>query len=221
MVGIYKIENQINGKIYIGQSINIEERWKRHLSDSQLDKVSKTGTVIHKAINKYGSQNFDFSVIEECEEKELDEREIYWIDFYDSYYNGYNCTKGGSRNVDHFKKKVYYYNLKGQYLGEFESVKEAALKLEIMPLSIYNCCSGKTKTSHGYQFSYIKETKGTIQQAEGMAKIVGQFSKDGKLIRTFPSASDAARIMKVSKYSISDCCRGRQKTSAGFIWKYV
>ena len=221
MIGIYKIENLINGKIYIGQSIDIEDRWKRHLFESRSNRLSERSSVIHKAINKYGSENFKFSVVEECKEKELDDREIYWIEFYNSYYNGYNCTKGGSRNVDHFKKRVYYYDLKGKYLGTFESVKEAANVLKIMPLSISNCCLGKSNSSHGFQFSYVDGPKGSVLQMDGIAKLVGQFTKSGEFIRTFPSASEAARAMNVSKYSISDCCRGKQKTSAGYIWKYL
>ena len=221
MTGIYKIENLLNGKIYIGQSINIEDRWKRHLFDSRPSKLSEKSSVIHKAIGKYGAENFKFFVVEECQAEDLDDREIYWIDFYDSYYNGYNCTKGGSRNVDHFKKRVYYYDLKGNYLGTFESVKEAAATLDIMPLSISNCCLGKNNSTHGFQFSYIDGPKGPVLQTNGAAKVVGQFTKSGELVRTFSSASDAARAMNISKYSISDCCRGRQKSSVGYVWKYL
>lgn len=221
MIGIYKIENQINGKIYIGQSIDIEKRWNKHILDSKDWQITEQSAVIHKAINKYGVNNFSFSVLEECNLNELDDKEIYWIEYYDSYYKGYNCTKGGSRNTDHFKKKVYYYNLKGDLLGSFESIKEAGEKLSIYPSLISNCCLGKAKTAHGFQFSYKKENKSSCQVTKGNEKRVGQFTKDGIFIKEYPSASEAARAMNITKYSIADCCRGKQKTSVGYIWKYL
>lgn len=90
--GIYKITNKINGKCYIGQSINIQERWKHHRSYP----IKKSYYPLYKAFEKYDINNFLFEVIEECSIEELNEKEIYWINFYDSYYHGYNQTKGGS-----------------------------------------------------------------------------------------------------------------------------
>ena len=73
MMGIYKIENLVNGKIYIGQSINIERRWQGHRKGikSRVDKEKP----LYRAMNKYGIENFSFEVLEECEEEELDEKE--------------------------------------------------------------------------------------------------------------------------------------------------
>lgn len=52
-------------------------------------------TGLELAINKYGIEQFDFTIVEECLAEELNEKEVYWIEFYDSYNNGYNLTKGG------------------------------------------------------------------------------------------------------------------------------
>ena len=87
--GIYKITNLINGKCYIGQSRNIQNRWRRHRSSN--DEYS-----IHLAFRKYGLENFKFEIIEECSVDKLNDREKYWINFYDSYENGYNETLGGT-----------------------------------------------------------------------------------------------------------------------------
>lgn len=94
ITGIYKITNNINGKIYIGQSIDIEHRWNEH-------QKAKTNFYLHNAIRKYGIENFDFEIIEECEEHLLNSREIFWIDYYDSYNNGYNLTTGGEGTRGH------------------------------------------------------------------------------------------------------------------------
>lgn len=101
-IGIYKYQNKINGKIYIGQSSNIEKRFAQHLYDSKnLDRGRGTG--IDFAINKYGIENFDFEIIEKCDSVELDEKEIFWIKYYNSYKEGYNRTPGGDsvRGEDH------------------------------------------------------------------------------------------------------------------------
>lgn len=89
--GIYKYQNKINGHIYIGQSVNIEKRYAQHLYDA----YNRPITTIDIAINKYGINNFTFEIVEECSVKELNNKEIYWIDFYDSFNNGYNNTLGG------------------------------------------------------------------------------------------------------------------------------
>lgn len=47
-------------------------------------------------MNKYGISNFTFEIIEECDKQSLNEREIYWIEYYDSFHNGYNMTIGGT-----------------------------------------------------------------------------------------------------------------------------
>ena len=90
--GIYKIENQVNQKVYIGQSTNISTRWRRHRSEvSNLN----NSYPLYRAMRKYGLENFSFEIIEECFKEDLDSRERYWIKEFDSYYNGYNQTSGG------------------------------------------------------------------------------------------------------------------------------
>lgn len=90
MTGIYKFTNKINGKSYIGQSKNIERRYKEH-------KTKKCeNTLFHNAINEYGFENFDFSVIEICDAKELNDKEIYYIKEFNTLFpNGYNVSEGG------------------------------------------------------------------------------------------------------------------------------
>lgn len=99
MVGIYKITNQINGKVYIGQSTDINRRWREHKNSS--NKAECLHYPLYRAFAKYGLQNFVFEVIEECKVDELNQKEIFWINKYDSYRNGYNQTNGG-QNASHF-----------------------------------------------------------------------------------------------------------------------
>lgn len=92
-IGIYKYENKLNGHIYIGQSQDIETRYKQHLYDAE--NRPERGTGIDIAIKKYGIENFTFEIIELCAIEELDHKEKFWISYYDSYHNGYNRTPGG------------------------------------------------------------------------------------------------------------------------------
>lgn len=92
-IGIYKYQNKLNNNIYIGQSSNIEKRYSQHLYDSTYR--PEKGTGIDIAIHKYGIENFTFEIIEECSLDVINEREKYWINYYDSYNNGYNRTVGG------------------------------------------------------------------------------------------------------------------------------
>ena len=93
--GIYKITNKLNNKVYIGCSKNIQHRWIAHKSESVLENNPQYNYSIHKAFRKYGIDNFSFEIIESTEEKDLFDKEKYWIKFYDSYNNGYNETLGG------------------------------------------------------------------------------------------------------------------------------
>ena len=99
---IYKITNKINGKSYIGQTIqNVKERFYQHCATKCSQAV--LNMVIHKAITKYGKSNFTIEVIEEVESTNLNDRERYWIRYYDSYNNGYNSTEGGQDGIKLFK----------------------------------------------------------------------------------------------------------------------
>jgi group I intron endonuclease len=92
---IYCIENRINNKKYIGKnaSDNPGARWNHH--KRHLNKGTHVNSYLQSAWNKYGEDNFRFSILEECESDRLADREIYWIKLFDTHGNGYNLTDGG------------------------------------------------------------------------------------------------------------------------------
>lgn len=95
MIGIYKITNKHNGKAYIGQSVDIEKRWWEH-------KYSKTDSLIHRAIKKYGIDSFCFEVLCECEKGELNELETKYISEHGTMHpKGYNLKSGGGQGVEY------------------------------------------------------------------------------------------------------------------------
>lgn len=107
LCGIYKITNNVNGKVYIGQSINIKARWKDHIN--ALNRDDSRCTLLQRAWKKYGQENFSFEILELCTEDMLDDIETKYIDFYDARNKGYNIEPGGNKNKclsDETKQKI-------------------------------------------------------------------------------------------------------------------
>lgn len=94
MIGIYKIVNTINNKVYIGQSIDIEKRWGEHRRNAFNKNTHTYDYPLYRAIRKYGLSNFKFEVIEETNQANLTEEEQYFIDKYHSLdpNYGYNLV---------------------------------------------------------------------------------------------------------------------------------
>lgn len=134
--GIYKITNKINEHCYIGQSINIEERWREHRNS--INTIESWDRSIYQAIRKYGLENFSWEIIEKCSKDELDEKEIYWINYYNSYKNGYNQTMGGNgthgnsikitkEQVEEIRSLLKETNLSNKQIGDKYGVSETLI----------------------------------------------------------------------------------------------
>jgi len=113
---VYKITNTINNKVYIGQTTkSISERFSQHkytaqriVTDPNLPKDNRRFHMpIAIAMAKHGIENFNIEIVEECHPEQLDEKEIYWIQFYQSYDMkfGYNATLGGSLTKNYITKE--------------------------------------------------------------------------------------------------------------------
>lgn len=93
--GIYKITNLKTEQCYIGQSVGIADRWKEHIKCG-LGIDASTTNKLYKAMQEDGVWNFSFELIEKCPKADLNSKEKFWIDFYQSQKYGYNTTRGGS-----------------------------------------------------------------------------------------------------------------------------
>lgn len=102
--GIYKIENLLNHKIYIGQSVHIEKRWREHCE------LNAKG-LIGKAISKYGKENFSFQILEICEREFLLQKEEYYIRYYNSVvprgYNIQSFSEGKSSYFNNYNEEIF------------------------------------------------------------------------------------------------------------------
>ena len=138
---IYLISNTVNDKLYVGQTIQkLSKRFNGHCCYSKSDRSSNM--YIKRAIHKYGKDKFKMTLIEECPVELLNDREIYWISFYDTYNKGYNLTKGGQES-NYFKLN----NLENtidlkkfeEYILEFKPLAiEVAKHFGICKCSVYN-----------------------------------------------------------------------------------
>ena len=125
---IYIIKNTVNSKVYIGQTrTSVDQRWKEHLRHAQYG-----DQVINRAMKKYGVDKFYIETLEICDISILDEREIYYIDLYDSTdkSKGYNVSIGG--NTPRFKRKALSISdLIDLYVNKEFTLEEIASKFEV------------------------------------------------------------------------------------------
>jgi group I intron endonuclease len=138
---IYLISNDVNNKLYVGQTVQtLKKRFNGHCCYSKSDRSNNS--LIKRAIHKYGKEHFKIELIEECEIDKLNEREIHWINKFDSYNNGYNLTLGGQesnyfslhRVEDSIDTKKFE-----QYIIEFKPLaREVATYFNISRCSVYN-----------------------------------------------------------------------------------
>lgn len=207
---IYKITNKINGKVYIGKTMfSIEERWKQHCRERIRNRCEKRP--LYNAMNKYGVENFIIEQIEECSEEILSDREIYWINYFDSFKNGYNATCGGDG------KYFVDYRLVIKTYSQIKNIRKTAQMLNVHPSTVRNILKAKN----------IEITSSAEVNKSFNGKNVYMFSMDGKYIMSFISLSDAVRYVlksstktKGEETHISAVCKGRRKSAYGYKWSY-
>ena len=211
MAYIYKIENDVNGKLYIGKTeFSIEKRFKEHISDAY--KESKEKRPLYSAIRKYGESHFHISLVEETENPE--EREKYWIEYYGSFKGGYNATLGGDG------KRYLDYDLIAKTYQEVKNMAETARLLNISTDSVEKVL--KIKKIHILTDKEVKTLN--------YGKTVLMYDLNDNLLHSFPSVWEAARFMVNNKLTgckcstikqhITEVCTGRRKTAAKFKWRY-
>ena len=219
--GIYKITNKINGKAYIGQSVNIKNRWQVHAS-------TKDEYPIHRAIQKYSKKNFEWEILEECSSECLNEREQYYIALYNTCFSeggyGYNITNGGEGGV---KTPVNQYDKQGIFIRTYDSMAEAADDCDTTVSQIGQCCQKRCHSAGGYLWSYIGEKPmDYVPPGQGLAKKVDQYDLQGNFIKIFRSCQEAAKEVslkhdkKVSKGQILNCCRKDNTSAGGYMWRF-
>lgn len=204
---IYKATSKTTGKVYIGQT---SQSLQRRINQHKCHSGSKNYH-FYNAIKKYGFDDFVFEVVEDNikTKEELNERERYWIKFYDSYRNGYNTTLGGDGSVRRDEETILKFFYEGKNIKEISEITD-----------------------------YSRGTIGDVLRQAGLSEEnnerqhqktrlrcgfpVEQYDLEGNFIQEFPSASEAAKQLNGEQGAISALCRQEKHCLSyfGFLFKY-
>ncbi len=232
---IYIVENRINSKKYIGQTIqnDINKRWKQHKSSRKI------GKILHNAYQKYGIENFKFKILCVCFDCDVNQYEIDYIKKYDTIYpNGYNLLEGGKNGkhnqhtIDILKQKLSGPN-HPNYGKKFTN--ERKVEMSISRIGALNANYGKNMAHEQKEKirntmkSFDQNKRETINQKireklknyTKNSKSISQHDLSGTFIKEYESISQASRELSISRSSIQRCCDGKYKTARNFIWKYI
>ncbi len=234
---VYSITNKINKKQYVGiTEIGISSRFKLHIKESKKKKKRKS--VIGKAINKYGIDNFVVEQIDFAKDKfELVEKERYWIKQLNTIVPyGYNLTTGGEGSkgftISDVSRKKMSLAKSGKYDGKnnpnYGKIHSAETRQLISKSQIgkKHTEEHKKKVSENSAKYWLgknltEETKSKIRNSSPLKKSIVQISLlDGTAVE-WPSIKEAVRQLKYREQTIIDCCKQRKESAYGFKWVYI
>lgn len=171
-MGLIYMRVSPSGGRYIGQTIFSEEiRWKDHVKEAINPNSNNYNTILNKAIRKYGKDNFQAIILEDNIPKEnLDVREIYWINYYKTYWkdnaNGYNMTRGGSGHqllqienedlIELWNKGYGTVEIAAYFNCERQAIKDRLLSLGYTSIDLYKRRSEQAVKTR-YENHYNKE----------------------------------------------------------------
>lgn len=239
---IYKIENIINHKVYIGQTIEqngfngryccngkgIERVYNYH--KNRKNRNADYNPHLLNAIEKYG---FDSFIVDEVFDvalspDELNDKEMFYIKQFDSFYNGYNRTLGGDGTLGYemphgknnkYSMRLYQISPDNELLKIWDSLGDAKRELGISGGSISNVCTGRKGTAGGFVWVYEKdydENKDysripTTRGGGNFTKPILLLDSNNNIIQEFVSAVEAGVTLGMSKQEISRICKHQRK----------
>lgn len=213
MAYIYKITNQINGKIYIGKTLStIENRWSQHKYDYYKDRAEQRP--LYSAMLKYGLEYFKIQQIEECPAEIAGEREKYWIQYYNSYVgsqnsNGYNATIGGDGCPSADRELV------------IKLWTEGKNRVQIRDITKYDFDTIKNiLTEFNISDEELERRRVDSSRLVGAKKVAKIDLNTNQILHIYNSVSEANRDIGGSKH-VTDVCMGKRKTCKGYGWKYI
>jgi len=227
--GIYCIRNIKNNKRYIGQSVNIRARWSQH--KAHLNRNIHTNDYLQRSWNKHGMKEFVFEILEQCPKEQLNDKERYYIDKYDTMNTafGYNLKSGGqdTNTVTDYVKEKTVKGLKTYYREHPEAKQknsERAYKQWSNP-EIKAKILGKNNGMYGK--THTEEARKKISEVQ-QGRISPFRNKTPvfciELNKVFKDAVTACKELGLHPRStggIFGVCRGTRKTCGGYHWKFL
>lgn len=247
---IYKYTSP-SGKCYIGQTMFPRRRQHDHKNAAKNNDSRK----FYRAIRKYGWDSFEYEVLYTIFEDDLqvrqdilNKKEIYYIQKYDSFRNGYNMTPGGDsysgenhpsygsklseehkeKLKDSVRKEVSQYTKEGDYVQTFKSAADAAAYFgKDCSSTILKVCKGKGQSAQGYQWRYGHSTEniGKFYMYKDH-QVVYQYTLEGELVKIWRNAMEAHKEEGYSSGNIYDVCNHKKKYygkkgQPKYIWSYT
>ena len=221
---VYITINLCNGKFYIGVHRTNPNTFDGYIGCGIYRASQATKDyVLHKAVRKYGYENFKRTIIKIFPDNEEGRKQAFELEAIlvnetllksKSTYN----TALGGRETENLMKTVYMFDLNGNYLRSFKSAREAAAYIQPdnqdnARAAIKNNCLGTTSSSYGYFWSYTKE----FTYKNERVKEVAQYTINGKFLRTFKSITEAEVALSLNDIAQAIYKKG---SAGGYQWRY-
>lgn len=215
---IYKYTSP-NGKSYIGQT-----------TTSLITRSGKRGKnyfgcpVFYKAIIKYGFKNFSVEILGEFELNQLNKKEKYYIETFNTLIpNGYNVKDGG-QDTSRRENPIYAYNLDGSFYKKYFNQNDARKEFGINGSDISKCLDGKLHfvKEKIWRRDYVESIEPVLTGKNGAKPVIQIDPETNQVLNVYDSASAAARALGLSRpTNISKCCHEPHHTCAGFKWQFL
>jgi len=211
IIGVYKIKSKRNPyRYYIGSSVNILNRWKRHIKELKSNKHHSIKLQRH--VDKYGIDDLEFSIVSQCDKSKLLNEEQLFLDKEFPYFNT-NKIAGVANNGTPWNKgkkmELQPWN-KGKKMDEKQRLNLIGHTVSIETREKLR------KSKLGKTFNI---TEGILNRNKKLCIPVLQFDKDGNFIRRYNSLKETVDFGFTYQH-VSACCRGKRKSAGGYIWKY-
>lgn len=217
---IYKATNRVDGKSYVGMTNRFHQRVFQHLRCYE-----KEDCEFHRALQEFGSENFEWDIIEITQSKQkAEELERYYIEYYNSYIpNGYNMNKGGVGG--HNARAVVCLTLDGQFIKRYDSAAEAEKQDGFCNSDVLISCKSDYRTCKNHMFmfedEYIKYGAKEHRKIESTSmKPIIQCDTNGAFIKRFRSVIEASKETGIMRSRISSALTGFSKHAGGYIFVY-
>lgn len=247
---IYMARNNNTSKIYIGRTVDFKKRKREHLRRAFVPNSPEYNTYFHRSIRTHGVDSFCFEILctvtaqnKQTLNDGLNFMEQLYIEEYNTFADGYNCTIGGCGVVgyefteehkrkigdanrgrkmpDHVKQKLSIVNKGRKHTQEHrDKIRASSKGRKATPETcarIGNAHRGKKMPLHLMEL--LRERNSGANSAR--AKRVIQFSKNGELIQWFSHIKQASDQTGIDASSISACCKQKIKSAGSFVWRYT